>query len=224
MTDTNKSGYAGQQSLTSSTSPFNSQAFLIDQILGLVRTATLVQVQSCTNDGGLSPVGLVDVLPLVNLSDGQGNSSKHGTLHSLTYCRLQGGSNAVIIDPKVGDIGVAVFSDRDLSSVKAAKAQANPGSWRRFDMADGMYLFGCLNAAPTQYIQFTDTGINITDVNANTIVMNADGITINGVVFDRSQNVSAIAKLTSTDKTSLGGGAQAVKLADGSNATNVTAT
>src|SRR5690349_22507119 len=157
------SGTATGQALpTDSSSVYNATHFLIRQLIARVNTATLVQVQKVTNSGGVSPVGFVDVLPLVNQVDGAGNATEHVTLYGLPYCRLQGGTNAVILDPKVGDIGVAVFSSRDISKVKSAKKQSNPGSFRRFSMADGMYVMTLLGDAPQNYVQFTDNGgINI---------------------------------------------------------------
>lgn len=73
-------------------------------------------------------------------------------------------------------------------------------------------------------ITMDTNGINATDKNSNVIAMVSSGIQINGVLFDRSQNVSAINNLTNTGTASLGGGSQAVKLASGANATKVTAT
>lgn len=171
-------GYPGQMGLWGSTSDFNKTYFLIEQILQLFRTATLVQVVKCTTAGEVGPVGFVDVLPLVNMTDGLGNASKHINVSNLTYCRVQGGANAVICDPEPGDIGVAIFADRDISTVKKTKKQGNPGSRRRNDLADGMYLFGCLNAAPTQYVRFYADGMEVIDKNGNKIQMTADGIKI----------------------------------------------
>src|SRR5580698_9713013 len=94
-------------------SQYNEISFIFDRMLGRVRTAMLVQVQGVTNDGGLSPVGFVDAVPLVNLMDGAGVCSPHGTVYNLPYFRLQGGTSAVILDPTVGDIGVAIICDRD---------------------------------------------------------------------------------------------------------------
>ena len=163
----------GQQGATSAGSDFNAHAFLVQQILGRVNTATLVQIQAVSNNGGVSPVGTVDVMPLVNQIDGAGNQTPHGTIFGLPYFRLQGGTNAVILDPQVGDIGIAVFADHDVSSVKANKAQANPGSRRRFDMADGLYIGGVLNGTPVQYVQFNTNGISV--VTPNNVVIQAQG-------------------------------------------------
>jgi hypothetical protein len=175
-----EAGYKGLASPNSGEGQYNAINFLVRQILNGVRTATLVQIVSVTNSGGVSPVGFVDVQPLVNQLDGYSNAVPHGVLHHLPYMRLQGGANAVIIDPQVGDIGIAVFADRDISSVSANKAQSNPGSFRQFDMADGMYIGGLLNGAPTQFVQFNSTGITITS--PNKITLTAPAVQINGTV------------------------------------------
>lgn len=155
-------GYAGQQSPWDVTDPYNATRAIFAALLARVSTATLVKVVAVTNEGDVSPVGFVDVQPLVNQLDGAGNAIPHQVVYHLPYFRLQGGVNAVILDPEVGDIGAAVFADRDISSVAATKAQANPGSWRRFDMADGMYFGGFLNGTPEQWVRFHKTeGIEV---------------------------------------------------------------
>lgn len=166
---TGEIGYQGALTPENGFGEFNAQLFLIRQVLAKVNTATLVKVVSVTNNGGVSPVGFVEVQPLVNQLDGNGNAVPHGVVHNLPYFRIQGGANAVIIDPQVGDIGVAVFAQHDISSVKATKAQANPGSFRRFDMADGMYFGGYLNGLPSQYVQFNTSGISVVSPQAVTV-------------------------------------------------------
>lgn len=151
----------GQQQPASSQHPYNELQFVIAQMLGRIETVMPVKVQACTNSGGISPVGFVDVVPLVNQTDGKGRSVEHGTVYHLPYFRVQGGINAVIIDPQPGDIGMAAICSRDVSAVKASKGKANPGSKRRFSFADGMYFGGFLNGTPTQYVQFSSTGITI---------------------------------------------------------------
>jgi len=152
-------GYNGQQTPTSADSDFNAQSFIVWSILARVRTMQMVKVMGVTNAGGISPVGFVDLLLLVNQVDGVGNAVPHGTIYHCPYFRLQGGANAIIIDPQVGDIGWAGFADRDISSVIANKGQANPGSRRMFNMADAVYFGGMLNGVPTQYIAFSSSGI-----------------------------------------------------------------
>lgn len=152
---------SGQQKPASTWGEFNNIAFMVQQALGKMQTATLVRIEACTNAGGLSPVGFVDVTPLVNQLDSAGTPTPHSTIHNVPYFRLQGGANAIIIDPQKGDIGVCVFASRDISKVKSTKKQANPGSFRRYDFSDGLYLGGMLNGQPTQYIQFNADGIKI---------------------------------------------------------------
>lgn len=170
-------GYAGQAQAGEGVGDYGALMFVIGQALARLNTATLVRVVSVTNNGGLSPVGFVDVQPLVNQLDGAGNAVPHAVLHQLPYFRLQGGTDAVILDPKVGDIGMAAFGSRDLSAVKASKQQANPGSWRTHDMADGLYFGGLLNGTPVQYVQFTADGINV--VSPSKVTVQAPDIELN---------------------------------------------
>jgi hypothetical protein len=150
--------YIGTQKLASAAGEFNQLDYIIRSILDGIATATLVIVKSVTNDGEVSPVGTLDAQPMVAQLDGKGQATPHGTIHNIPYFRLQGGTNAIIIDPKVGDIGIALFASRDISSVKENKAPANPGSFRSFDMADALYIGGVLNGTPEQYIRFTSEG------------------------------------------------------------------
>lgn len=182
-------GYNGFQRPGSASSEFNAIAFLVQSMMNGMATATLVQVKGVTNAGGVSPVGFVDVQPMVNQVDGIGTAVPHGTVYKCPYQRMQGGANAIIIDPVVGDIGVAVFADRDISSATANKAPSNPGSSRRFDMADGLYLGGFLNAAPTQYVQFSTAGIKI---HSPTLVkLEAPDIQLSGATVEIAATSSA---------------------------------
>lgn len=154
---------------------YSVHLYAIQQAISKLQTATLVRVESCTNDGGVSPFGFVDVTPLVAQVDGSGKLTPHVTLYGIPYLRLQGGTNAVICDPVAGDIGIAVFASRDISTVKATQGPSGPGSGRSYDFADGMYLGGVLNAAPTQYIRFSADGIEILSP-SGTITLSADSI------------------------------------------------
>lgn len=180
---------SGQQRPQSTWGEFNNIAFLVQQALGKMQTATLVRVESCTNAGGVSPVGFVDVTPLVNQIDAQGNPTPHVTIHNVPYFRLQGGANGVIIDPVAGDIGVCVFASRDISKVKSTKKQANPGSFRQYSFSDGMYLGGMLNGTPTQYVQFSAAGIKIHSPTA--VVLEAPDVQILAQTVEINASTSA---------------------------------
>lgn len=162
--------------------------FIVQQLMGTMATATLVKVVACTNDGGLSPVGTVDVQPLVNLMTGDRVAIQHNVLYKLPYNRIQGGASAFIIDPEPGDVGIAVFASRDISAAKAVKGIANPGSQRQFSMADGLYIGGFLNGTPTQYVQANSEGITVKSPSA--ITLEAPTINIKGAVVQTDGDVS----------------------------------
>lgn len=157
----------GQQTPGTAGTEYNTLAFVIGQLLQNVQTVTLVKVVSCTNDGELSPVGRVVVQPLVFQVSGANVITPHGEIADVPYMRVQGGSDAVILDPKPGDIGIALFCSRDIANVKAdpagavAAGGATPGSLGTFDWADGLYIGGVLNGNPVQYIRFSADGIEI---------------------------------------------------------------
>lgn len=136
----------------------NGLNFAIQQAMLKLQTSLPVRVMAVRN-AGLAPVGQVDIQVLVDMVDGQGNTVQHGTISNVPYFRLQGGTNAVIVDPSPGDIGMACFCSRDISAVKSVRDAAPPGSWRSHDFSDALYLGGFLNGTPTSYIQITEGGI-----------------------------------------------------------------
>lgn len=170
--------YNGYQQPDDGATEFSAHAFVIQSIIGKLATNALVKVLAVTNSGGVSPVGYVDVQPMVHQVDGTGNPTPHATIHNLPYFRLQGGTNAFVVDPVVGDIGVAVFCSRDISQVKRTKKISNPGSAARFDWADGLYIGGFLNGIPTNYVYVSPAGIQVTATNQVTVT--APAITLNG--------------------------------------------
>ena len=153
--------YQGFQNLSSYNNDFNADTFIIQSLINRISTATLVLVKAVTNQGDVEAPGFVDIQPLVNQIDGKGIAIPHGIISHCPYIRLRGGGNAVILDPKVGDIGLAIICDRDTSSVEANQAQANPGSRRRFDFADAVYVCSILGSIPTQYVRFSESGIEV---------------------------------------------------------------
>ncbi len=187
------SGYLGFRNYHTANSETNLRRFQIDQRIAKVNVMKLVEVVSCTNSGGVSPVGFVDVRPMVNQIDGDNNGVPHGIIHNIPYSRIQGGVNAIIMDPAAGDIGWCGFCDSDISTVKNTKAQANPGSRRTNSLSDGIYFGGTLNGAPTQYIQFTTDGITVVsptkitlqspalDIESANVTINGSSLTHNDV-------------------------------------------
>ena len=174
----------GQQGLSPATSPHNATSFVVQQMLGRISTVKMVKVMGV--DTG---AGTVDVQPLVNQIDGAGNSQAHGTVYGLPYFRYQSGTVAIIVDPTVGDMGLVVVCDRDSSAAKANKGTANPGSYRRFSLSDGIYLGGILNAEPTRWVKVTDSGIDIkhdqqvvSEVGSTKLTVGPSGVIIEGAL------------------------------------------
>lgn len=180
----NKQAYTAHGSLTDTTDEYSRMAFVVQSLLAQQASATLVIVKAVEGES-------VDVQPMVSQVDGAGNAIDHGIIHGLPVWRLQGGKSAVIVVPEVGDIGLAVFASSDISNVKRAKEPTTPGSFRRNDWADGIYLGGLLNQTPTQFLRMDADGIKITADEGLPIVINGpDNITIQTegeVNFDASK-------------------------------------
>jgi hypothetical protein len=171
------SAFQGQAWLETAGNDINALDFVIRMILSGDVQAELVRVDA-VHGGGVGSPATVDVQPMVNQQSGPGIQTPHGIVYGLPCRRIQGGIAAVIVDPIVGDIGLAVYCDRDISTVKATGAVSPPGSWRQRSRSDGVYICGLLGSAPTNYVQITQTGINLSDVNGNQIIMGPTGITI----------------------------------------------
>lgn len=201
MTD---QAYQGVAPLWAFTNPFNQKQFQISQLINAMATATLVMVKA-VHSAGLG-IGTVDIQPLVSQVDGSGNPIWHDVICGVPYVRMQAGAWALIIDPQVGDVGLCGFCMRDISKVKATGAAALPGSMRTYDWADGVYIGMCLSAVtPTQYVQFTSSGINI--VSGDTVTtISSTGVVISGDTGNLSVagNLSAGNGITCSFTTSTG--------------------
>jgi hypothetical protein len=191
-------GY-GYQVPGSSNDRYRALSFIVKQILGSdVRTAEPAVVLSVTG-GGISAPPTVSVQVLVNQVDGLGNATPHGQIFNVPVWRLQCGNGGIISDPVVDDTGLLVVCDRDISSVQSTGGQvSNPGSSRRFDLSDSIFLPGLFMGEISQYAQFTSTGIVITDMNGNKITMGPTGITMSNAGGSISLTAAGAIALVST--------------------------
>lgn len=132
------------------------QEWLIQQMIRKINTCELVKVLAVypTTD----TVGFVDVQPLIQDRTTLGVVLEQAPTYKLPYFRLQGGISAVILDPVVGDIGLAAYAQRDITNVVATRDQGAAPTDRVYDAGDGLYFGGFLNADPTQYVKFLPTG------------------------------------------------------------------
>ena len=135
---------------------------IVRSLMGKNHTLMLGEVMTVTQEASsTAAVGYLSVRPMVFMVDGSNNNYARATINNVPFFRLQAGGNAVILNPKVGDIGLIAYCERDISMVKRNKKQAAPNSRRQFNINDAVYLGGMLNSAPAQYIQFLDSGMNI---------------------------------------------------------------
>lgn len=162
--------------INTQSSEYNGLSFIIQQaIRQQVNTCIVVKVTAVKD-------GYVDVLPLVTQIDGNGEAVQPTTLYHLPFMRYHGGVCAVILNPVVGDIGLAVFAQKDCSNVvKGTTEPQQPASFRENSMANGFYIGGFLNQAPTCSIELKQDGSIILTAPNNVIVNGdviADGISL----------------------------------------------
>lgn len=156
-------------------SEYERHRSIVEQLLARVRTAYLAKIVAISG-GGIGQAGTCDVQPLVGQLDGAGKVIAHGVIHGVPYLRLAGSTNAVILDPQVGDIGLVAVCDRDTSSARANLAPAAPGSLRKHDLSDSVYVSTVLSSVPQQYVALLPDGIDI--VSPTRIRLSAPSIAI----------------------------------------------
>lgn len=139
-------------------SDLNRMEFLIKVLQRDMSTAIPVII-TAIQAGDTNAAGYVDARPLVAQLDAWGNALPMATLHHLPYFRLQAGRAGIVLDPVPGDIGLAVFAQSDCSTLKQGqKETAQPGSWRKFDQADGFYIGGFINTQIDTYVRLAQDG------------------------------------------------------------------
>lgn len=151
--------------------PDRAQIFIISNLLRGVHTCDLVTVLAVQPVSG--KVGFVTVQPLVQEVSTNGVVLAQTPIYNVPYLRYQGGSSAVILDPAVGDIGLAIFAEHDVTSVKQTQAQGPAATQRTHSTADALYIGGVLNPDPTQYVQFQPGGAGIDIVSPGEVTLHA---------------------------------------------------
>lgn len=188
MSEAKTTAVQANNDIYTGTSSYNTFNYLTRNLINDVATAIPVKVVGV--QAGTGSVGYVDVLPLVTFVSGANKAVQPVNLYHLPYCRIQGGNAAIIVDPIVGDKGLAIFAQADCSTVNADTTEPQqPGSKRTHSQSDGFYLGGFLNQSPSCFIELKQD---------NTIVLTANsGITINGTVTVNGDVVANGISLTS---------------------------
>lgn len=171
--------------------------YIINNLIANIHTMMPVKILSVTvPPDSLAPIGRCEVLPLVQQIDGSNNVYPMGKIINVPYLRVQGGSNAIVIDPQVGDVGLCGFCERDISIVKRTGELSAPDTRRKYDINSAVYMFTMMSGAPTQYIHFKSSGIDIKStgiVNINGLNILPDGtlVTKDGVIVDTHSHAQA---------------------------------
>ena len=164
--------------------------FIIQQLISNIQTMIPVEVTSVSvPTDTLAPIGRCSVKILVQQIDGNNNVYSGGTVINVPYLRVQGGKNAVVLDPVVGDVGLCGFCERDISMVKRTGTEAAPNTRRQYSLNDAVYMFTMMSGTPEQFVHFKDSGIDIKstgDININGLIIRPNGqlVLANGVVVD----------------------------------------
>ena len=168
--------------LNSGASEFNALSFLVEQaIKGMVNTAIPVRVDSCTKPGVGGAAGYVSATPLVQQRGADGKALQPVSLPQLPYIRLSASTAAIVIDPQPGDVGLAVFAQQDISNLKEGTSEpVQAGSFRCFDMSDGVFIPAILGAAPTTFVHLDPETGEITIKAPTKITIEAPTIELKG--------------------------------------------
>lgn len=165
----------------------NAMAYAIRSILNGRASIEICSVKAVNDDK-------CDVLPLVSGIRTDGTKIANIEVHNVLYWRLQAGTRAVIMKPTVGDIGLLLICDKDITNVKDSGTESVPGSLRRNNPSDGIYLgsIAALMSTPTEYVELTGSGINI--VAPNGLKITGD-VSIEGAVTTTS-SITADGEIT----------------------------
>ena len=171
--------------------------YIINNLIANIHTMMPVKILSVTvPPDSLAPIGRCEVLPLVQQIDGSNNVYPIGKIINVSYLRVQGGSNAIVIDPQVGDGGLCGFCERDISIVKRTGELSAPDTRRKYDINSAVYMFTMMSGTPTQYIHFKSSGIDIksagiVNINGLNILPNGTLVTKDGVIVDAHSHAQA---------------------------------
>lgn len=177
MANSNNDTVPSSRNGTNTGSAVNTLDFMTQSaIIKTVNTALPVRVDA-VYPGKTGPAGRVDVTPLVCQLDAANKAMPRAASFNVPYLRVQGGVAALIIDPEPGDIGIAVFAQQDISRVATGTRNAvQPGSYRRFDLADAMYIGGIVNKQPEIYLELTQDKVATLHAPMKVVVNTAEAV------------------------------------------------
>lgn len=160
-------------------SEYNVLDFVIRSIVcGLVNTAIPVRVDKVERPAEGGGAGYLSATPLIKMRSAKGDALDVVSIPKLRWFRLQHGTAAIIVDPKPGDIGLAVFAQQDVSALNGGSEPIQPGSFRCYSISDGFYFGGFWGQKPTTFIRIEDNG-QVTVTAPQSVVVNSIDVTVN---------------------------------------------
>ena len=160
-------------------SEYNVLDFVIRSIVcGLVNTAIPVRVDKVERPAEGGGAGYLSATPLIKMRSAKGDALDVVSIPKLRWFRLQHGTAAIIVDPKPGDIGLAVFAQQDVSALNGGSEPIQPGSFRCYSISDGFYFGGFWGQKPTTFIHIEDSG-HVTITAPEAVVVNTTTATVN---------------------------------------------
>lgn len=154
--------------------PDRAQEYTILRLISRVHTAQLVRVMAV--EPVADRVGFVTCQPVIQDTATNGVLIAQSPIYRVPYLRVQGGVSALIIDPAEGDIGVALFAERDITAFKDTLQDGAAATERQFSSGDALYLGGFLNGAPAQYVRLRPGAGGIDVITPGAMNLQAGGV------------------------------------------------
>ena len=152
---------------------YNGLIYIINNVINnKINTAEIVRVIANNGDG------TIDVMPVIRGVDAEENAIEETPVFGVKFFQWQYGVNAIMAQPAVGDVGLLIVCTKDTKNIQGGIV----GDLGMFELESGIYLGGLFgfNIEPTQFINFTDTGIEITtdkDITVNGANVNVNATT-----------------------------------------------
>ena len=130
----------------------------------------------------------VDIEPLVTQLSTDNKPVPHDTIYNVVCKDFAAGDVAIIIKPKIDDVGIALICHDDISGVKRGLGSKSPPvSTRHNSHSDSVYLGAVMKTEPTTYIIVEPDTIT---VHSQNVIVEADNVTVQSkdVLFE-SDNV-----------------------------------
>ncbi|HDU4605131.1 TPA: hypothetical protein RFT49_003078 [Klebsiella aerogenes] len=135
--------------------------------------------------------GSLTVLPLVSGTNASGGEIKNQSVYDIPFIQYQAGNSSVKMTPRIGDIGLVIACDKDITNVRKSKKGGPAPTQRQHSYSDAIYItaIASLNGEPTEFAEFTGNGITIkspgeVDINGLKILANGKLQLVDGSIVD----------------------------------------